>query len=225
MQVTPSHAPDAPPVHQPKTARASSNVDVLPSIYQPAHNIVIWKRALDSTIRGQIQTLIQAQPNLALTSTVSAKSVLHTLQSNFDNHQDYQALFSDISTLVDMFSCLLDCEHVGLRLKVISQAMCPRFHIDRVPVRLVTTYQGPGSQWLAHADADYSKLGSGNQGLSDEKSGLYRHAEHIHQLQAGDVALLKGQLWPDGEHSALVHRSPPQHDQQPRLLLTLDGIF
>jgi hypothetical protein len=105
--------------------------------------------------------------------------------------------------------------------------MCPRFHFDRIPCRLITTYHGVATEWLPHQVVDRSKLGAGNQGKSDEKSGLFESANDICQLRKGDVGLLKGEFWHDNEGAGLVHRSPVQTDDslsQSRLLLTLDFI-
>jgi hypothetical protein len=98
--------------------------------------------------------------------------------------------------------------------------MCPRFHVDRIPCRLVTTYQGPATQWLTNAVADRSVLGHANGGLPDHKSGLYSHGDNVQQIKAGDVSLLKGELWEGNEGAGLIHRSPST--DFPRLLLTLD---
>jgi hypothetical protein len=102
--------------------------------------------------------------------------------------------------------------------------MCPRFHFDRIPCRLVTTYQGIATQWLNHAVVDRSKLGAGNQGKSDEQSGLFNNIEDINRLSEGDVALLKGENWDETQGAGLVHRSPPVSAGERRLLLTLDFI-
>ncbi len=54
----------------------------------------------------------------------------------------------------------LGARRVGLRLRVLDKAMCPRFHVDHVPVRLITTYAGVGSEWLAEGAMDRRQLGS-----------------------------------------------------------------
>jgi hypothetical protein len=110
--------------------------------------------------------------------------------------------------------------------------MCPRFHVDKVPCRLVTTYHGIATEWLPHHCVNRSKLGAGNAGKSDEQSGLFQHPNNIHQLHQGEVALLKGESWEGNEGAGLVHRSPSMPVTQNsalkntfserRLLLTLD---
>ena len=81
-----------------------------------------------------------------------------------------------------MFCYLFDLKRAGLRLTSLNNAMCPRFHVDGVPCRLVTTYQGIATEWLPHGIADRSKLGRGNQGKSDEQSGLFNNAADIKKL-------------------------------------------
>jgi hypothetical protein len=138
-----------------------------------------------------------------------------------------KVLSDDITLLVDMFCCVFDLKKAGLRLTALNRAMCPRFHFDRIPCRLITTYHGVATEWLPHQVVDRSKLGAGNQGKSDEKSGLFESANDISQLSKGDVGLLKGEFWHDNEGAGLVHRSPVHTDDslsQSRLLLTLDFI-
>jgi hypothetical protein len=133
-----------------------------------------------------------------------------------------EVLAEDIAHLVDMFCCLFDLKRGALRMTVLDRAMCPRFHVDRVPCRLVTTYQGIATEWLPHNVADRSKLGTGNMGKPDELSGLFEHISDIQQLKSGDVGLMKGELWHNNEGAGLIHRSPQVPNNTRRLVLTLD---
>ena len=54
------------------------------------------------------------------------------------------ALATDIALLAGMLAELLDATTIGYRLETISKAMCPRLHLDRVGIRLLCTYRGPG---------------------------------------------------------------------------------
>ena len=86
----------------------------------------------------------------------------------------------------------------------------------------MTTYLGAGTEWLSHEAVDRSKLGTGSRGLPDHESGLFKAQSDIQQLNSGDVALLKGELWEGNEDAGLVYRSPGVADGDLRLLLTLD---
>ena len=100
--------------------------------------------------------------------------------------------------------------------------MCPRFHVDWVPCRLLTTYDGGGTQWLPHDLVDRRKLGPGSGGLPDECSGIIQICRGYSTIKSGDVALLKGENWIGNEGSGLVHRSPQLFDGEKRLLFSLD---
>jgi hypothetical protein len=92
--------------------------------------------------------------------------------------------------------------------------MCPRFHVDHVPVRLITTYAGIGSQWLREGVMDRRQLGQ-----ADAEPG-----ERIEQIHCGEVALLKGTKWHGNEAHGLIHRSPSLKTDERRLILTLDWL-
>jgi hypothetical protein len=87
---------------------------------------------------------------------------------------------------------------------------------------MVTTFQGNGTQWLAHQNVNREKLGIGSNGKPDDQSGLYKNNNAIEQLSCGEVALLKGAAWKGNENGGLVHRSPQVVTNEHRLLLTLD---
>lgn len=133
-------------------------------------------------------------------------------------------LVEDIVNVVSMFSCLFELESIGFRLSALNKAMCPKFHVDRIPARLVTTFGGIGTEWLAHECVNRNMLGLGSKGLEDNESGIYLHDTDIQHLDTGDVAILKGELWEGNEQAGLVHRSPAVKEGETRLLLTLGFV-
>lgn len=134
----------------------------------------------------------------------------------------YSELSANIVALVQMFCDLFGLKRAGLRLAILDHAMCPRFHVDKVPCRLVTTYYGVATEWLPHAAVERIHLGVRNAGRDDAQTGLFRDPSEIRQLQPGDVALLKGESWEGNEYAGLVHRSPAVVSGANRLLLSLD---
>ncbi len=160
-------------------------------------------------------------PNFSSLLTVSPESALTQLL-NVLGSPEYQPLAEDMAELVDMYCCLFDLERAGLRLTVLNRAMCPKFHVDGVACRLVCTYKGSATQWLPHDVVDRSKLGRGSIGLTDAESGLYQCESDIQKLSCGDVALIKGESWPNNKGAGLVHRSPALKQGERRVLLTLD---
>ncbi|MCG7499693.1 DUF1826 domain-containing protein [Vibrio sp. Of7-15] len=194
---------------------------VLSNIYESNVNIAIWQRHFSEELTNEISQFITENPTFSKSLTVSPDNVYKKLELAMDDNPP-TALLENIAELVDMFCYLFDLEQAGLRLAVLSDAMCPRFHFDQVPCRLVTTYHGTATQWLPNDALDRSKLGHGSNGQPDSLSGLYRHESDIQQLSCGDVALLKGERWSGNENASLVHRSPITESGEARLLLTLD---
>ena len=104
--------------------------------------------------------------------------------------------------------------------------MCPRFHTDRVGIRLLCTYRGAATEWLDDVQADRSKLGGASSRLSDEASGLMRDPAQVGHAEPFDLVLLKGCAWPGNELKGAIHRSPavPTHTA-PRVLITIDALW
>ena len=201
-----------------------NHIDVLADIYQENTNIVVWKRSLTDELLEASISILSTNPDLEISLVVSPQDTVSNLQARLDSSKMAMILIEDIHKLVNMFCDLFDLKRVGLRLTSLKHAMCPRFHVDNVPCRLITTYQGIATEWLSHGNADRSKLGVGNKGKPDSQSGIYQDETDIQQLSQGDVALLKGEAWVGNEGKGLIHRSPQLYDQSSRLILTIDFI-
>ncbi|MFK7793971.1 MAG: DUF1826 domain-containing protein [Gammaproteobacteria bacterium] len=191
--------------HNSRSAAINDHPSVFADIYQENINIAIWKRDLAFDIKNNVDTFLKLHSNYRANLIVKPDTVFNKLIESKSELINAQALCKDISELVELFCVLFDLQQVGLRLTVLDRAMCPRFHVDRVPSRLVCTYNGAASEWLPHNKIDRSKLGRGNNGLNDDKSGLYQSVNDINKLNIGDVALLKGESWQGNESAGLVH--------------------
>lgn len=215
---------DLTPTNQQIIERLSTSGDhptVLTDIYKESVNIAIWRRELSADLYHATNEFLAANPSFQKSLSVSPSEAFAALEFATDGSAP-KALLQNIAELVDMFCCLFELDYAGLRLATLESAMCPRFHTDKVPCRLVTTYSGVATDWLEHAAVDRSKLGHGSNGLPDSESGLYRNDADVQRLTCGDVALLKGEKWIGNEGGGLVHRSPAVAAEENRLLLTLD---
>ncbi|MEM9622151.1 MAG: DUF1826 domain-containing protein [Pseudomonadota bacterium] len=218
VQVNATEMP-APPLQRLSTFGETPSV--LADIYHPENHLTVWQRALDLPYRDSASRLLELKPNVEVTLTMTPDNTAQRLIEAL-GVPHVEPLCQDMAEVVDMFCCLFNLRSAGLRLAALSRAMCPRFHVDRVPCRLVTTYSGAATEWLPHDEVDRSKLGRAGDGLTDLQAGLYTHEQDVSQLQAGDVALLKGELWEGNLGAGLVHRSPGVPEGTARLVLTLD---
>ncbi|MFJ5239189.1 DUF1826 domain-containing protein [Pseudomonas neuropathica] len=199
--------------HQGPTPKA------LTRILEDDTNLAVWQRQLPLHISEFAHLLLSLNEPLAESLCLElpdedAEPDLTGVASGFRDLEGYDGFIADLKWLVSAFACLLGAKRVGLRLRVLDKAMCPRFHVDHVPVRLITTYAGVGSQWLKEGAMDRSQLGQAN---------AEPHVQ-IQQLNSGDVALLKGEKWHGNEGFGLIHRSPHPDAGQRRLILTLDWL-
>ena len=200
---------------------ACSDPAVLADIYEPKTNIAIWQRSLSERLQCLVGEFVASRKQPYTSVICTPAGARPQLLKEFGS-SDFSTLVDDVNELIDMFCCLFDLNQVGLRMTVLREAMCPKFHVDQVPCRLVTTYSGIGTQWLPNNSVNREKLGYGSAGLSDQESGLYGNESDIRQIATADVALLKGEGWQGNQNAGLVHRSPAIPSRESRLLLTLD---
>ncbi|MGF6459588.1 DUF1826 domain-containing protein [Pseudomonas frederiksbergensis] len=193
----------------------------LTGILDDGVNLALWQRQLPAHITDFGRLLLSLNEPLAESLSLEmpdedAEPNLHGLASGFSDLEGYEGFIADVSWLVSAFTCLLGAQRIGLRLRVLDKAMCPRFHVDHVPVRLITTYAGIGSQWLKEGAMDRRQLGKPEAEPQDESL--------IQQISSGEVALLKGEKWHGNEGFGLIHRSPQPASGERRLILTLDWL-
>ncbi|MHC8397780.1 DUF1826 domain-containing protein [Pseudomonas sp. LB3P93] len=184
-------------------------------------NLAVWQRQLPAHIDDFGRLLLSLNEPLAESlvlelSSDEAEPDLQGLASGFSDLEGYAGFIADVSWLVSAFACLLGAKRIGLRVRVLDKAMCPRFHVDHVPVRLITTYSGIGSQWLKEGVMDRRQLGKPEAEPTEEAL--------IEDIASGEVALLKGEKWHGNEGFGLIHRSPQPAPGERRLILTLDWL-
>lgn len=193
----------------------------LSGIYEDFVNLVVWQRQLSSDISDDVSSLLNTHTSFAFRAVLKPTEIHEWLRSSL-KQQAYSALENDIAAIAEVFADLFDLSHVGLRLELLNKTMCPRFHVDKLMCRLVSTYAGDTTEWLTEDNVDRTKLGVGANGQPDEQSGIYFSENAIQRASPGDVLLMKGQSWPDSAVPGLVHRSPSASGLSPRLLLGLD---
>lgn len=205
-------------------AYLSDNLGDLAHIYQPAINLCIVERTVDNELKSFAEHLLKQANQISVVESIEFASFnFFSLLPQTAHLPGYRAFCQDIARLTALYCDLFELKRVGMRLRTLDHAMCPKFHVDSVTCRLVCTYGSVGTEWLHEASMDRRKLGSGSGGLSDERSGLIIDPEAIRTVPAYAIGLLKGSYWEGNEDYGAVHRSPKVKPDSPRrLLLTLD---
>ncbi len=196
----------------------SPELSVLTQVLDDDVNLAIWERQLPLHIAGFADSVIANGMPLSeshvLTVSEDHPPLLDDLATGLRDVEGHAGFVADVAWLTHAFTCLTGARRVGLRVRTLDKAMCPRYHVDWVSLRLITTYAGVGSQWLEEGALAREQLGDPG-------------AEPIiapRQLQAGSVALFKGERWEGNEGRGIIHRSPPVAAGTTRLFMTLDWL-
>lgn len=174
----------------------ANNIIDMTRIYEPDTQMVLWQRELPNDMLNYIASLHSA--NLMSSKQVLVEGVLPDLPS-FPSGPGKDALVQDLRLMADILMELMDADAIGFRAEIMKRAMCPNYHTDRVGIRLISTVQGPGTEWL-----------------EDEKTMV---------APLFSVALLKGSLWQGNEGRGICHRSPELPEGAPhRIVFVMDAL-
>lgn len=103
----------------------------------------------------------------------------------------------DLIGHIERFARICGASRVEVRLEAIASNACAKFHADNVTVRLLTTYRGPGTEWL-------------DQAFERELCSIAHYPdEAVRQLPRFAVALIKGRQAKSRSGPLVLHRSPP----------------
>jgi hypothetical protein len=194
-------------------------------VFEPEVQVVCLRREPDPDISGRLDRLA-CQGKLTNGFRITLPGTESGPATAFPDGPLADTLQSDLTGLQELFADLIGCPAMGVRLELISRAMCPRFHVDKVGLRLLCTYRGAATEWLDDRSADRGKLGAGADWRADQSSGLIQDAAGILQAAPFDLVLLKGSAWPGNESRGAIHRSPAvTADEAPRVLLAIDGLW
>lgn len=195
-------------------------------LFDPQVAMVVWERPADplaTRFAGDVLARAKLEHLLEVEVADLDRSELVPADALAADPVGGQAFLADVRTLAQAFADLVGASRLGVRLLRLDAPMCPRFHTDFVGVRLLTTYCGPGTEWLDDADVDRSRLGHRSGGEPDERSGLLRPGAVVRQLPEGAVGLLKGEAWPGNAAHGVVHRSPAVRGHK-RIVFSLDVL-
>lgn len=198
-------------------ATHGDNPECLTAIFQEEVNLATWHRTLPGQITNFAAKFADEAGSFERFVGLEADDKLEQIVPGWALElPGANAWLADVQEIIDMYRCLFEPAAVGVRLHVLPTTMCPRFHTDRVPARLLVTYNGRGTEWLPERLVN---RGSHSGPLPNQI--VEKH--DIQVMPTGSVNLLKGEAWEGNEGRGVVHRSPEPGDQ-PRLVLGLDWL-
>jgi len=182
----------------------------LSAIGWPGTALVLWRRQVPSDLAALLDALpFDELPHLRF-EAIAADRVGEVLAAALGPRAGKLApLLADVADLARLYARATGSAPIRLRLEAIRDDACRRFHADQVRARLLCTYRGPATEWLAARDVRLAADGY----VADPEPGAIRRLERF------EVGLFAGALSP----RPCVHRSPPLSGSgRDRLLLVVD---
>ena len=137
------------------------------------------------------------------------------IPSKLKNNNFFYFWLKDMANITSVFSQIIKEKSICLALE--TSRGCKRYHIDNVPMRLLVTYYGRGTEWLPSDAADYDAYYSGK----NNKKILINSAKKKF-LKKWDIAIFKGQKY-ESNKRGILHRTPDSALNKISLLMRLDS--
>ena len=187
--------------------------DILHRIRKPSVALALWHRQLPASIGNWLNLLSpEKMPSgrVLAHKTEFGHALAEILDGSGTPRSEKASLFmSDVVRISTLFAEIAGTDWVDIGLEVVQHDSCWKFHRDHVQLRALTTYCGPGTQFVTQGEAE--------RAVEDQKA----FQGTIHQIPRHTVAIFKGAK--DAFGGGVVHRSPPiAGTGQTRLVLTLN---
>jgi hypothetical protein len=187
----------------------------LQKIHQKHINISIYDRDI-THLSDEVKSLLAINAEIRISGDVN--SILKQISSELKSN-DSLSILNDIKDLLLQFKELSVANSFRLLFTTVNTNMCSRFHTDMNDLRLLCTYNGPGTVWLSDSNVNRNAL----ETYGDNET-IVKDNSQINYAKTGSVVLLKGAIFPIKGTKAIVHRSPTiEESGLSRLLLRIDA--
>ncbi|HEY0468824.1 MAG TPA: DUF1826 domain-containing protein, partial [Polyangiaceae bacterium] len=178
------------------------------SIHEPRVSVAIWERQLPPVVERKLASWGARAP-LAFDALLDSASY-DISRAVRDVDEELRAwLVDDMALLVEHFLSLAEVSRFRLHFGAVPTDQCRKFHVDYFRLRMVTTYAGPGTEWLPETAVNRAELEPSPELAHEANRRIVKSFDAVRQAGAGDVVLLKGAYFGSGSSHAAVHRSPP----------------
>lgn len=195
----------------------SSNSNVLNQIHKADVNIAIWNR--NYKISHILYKKINEGLSFEFKGQGSVAEIIEQLEIFFVQKLAWQKeLFIEIRRNLKLFKQITEATSFKLFFATVNTDMCKKFHTDINDLRLLCTYTGPGTLFLLEESNAEKQLS-----LNGDNPKIPKVQNKMAQVPTGDIAIIKGAIYPKAGTTACTHRSPSvEETKQTRLVLRID---
>lgn len=204
----------------PESEIAISAVLALP-LHEVAPNLTIWPRAARPGFRALFHHLVRSGFEAGGTegrlAAIRFDRLLPAVPPGLAAWR--HALLQDIRELAGVYSRRSGCDFLRVKLETETTNRCRFFHTDNIGLRLLCSYDGPGTEWVPDSAVNRSALGRGSN------RDIIRDESAIQRMPSWWVGLFAGNNCPGLDGRGCVHRSPEIESLgRTRILLCIDGV-
>ena len=190
---------DVPLPNGPNNLCIAKSPEDFPAISQQGKNVLIYFWSISAELDKQISII--PYNDLPECSLVLSKDEVNSLSWNRDQSL-VDIILCEMRVVLQNFAKILPTEFMKIEFCKTQDRSCPIFHVDRHPFRLLCTFRGPGTEWLADSDVNRKKLSKGSNRKIVKESAI------LHEVQKFQICILKGEPRINNIGEGAVHRSP-----------------
>jgi len=191
------------------------NIEAMQDFPNQSSQLAVMSRSMPENACSFFKKLLELSFNITgeISKERSVNDIQCLLSDNFPEEIQkdffYETWIKDMAYLCRLFCVMEKSNHISFSIS--SHRGCRRYHIDNVPLRLLVTYAGQGTEWLPDEFADKKayKNGEPNENIVKDISAKQFIGEW-------DIAVFRG--GPEG----LLHRTPDSALNNNSILMRLD---
>jgi hypothetical protein len=179
---------------------------VLDGIMQSRVQLVIWRRALPQGLSAALCDWAATEPPSFDARVRPRVEDVAPCLAGLRAGPERTWLLEDMVSRAASLARLAGVEECRFTFGVVRGDQCRKFHVDRVRLRLITTYTGPGTEWIPESGVRRAALQSPAPCPESANRQIARDPRWVRRAGAGDVLVMKGAV---AGSPGVVHRSPP----------------
>jgi Protein of unknown function (DUF1826) len=180
----------------------------LDQLHRPELELVSWRRALPPWLGPMLQgwaARFPARYERTLATSASPRELDEAVLGLGEDARRWLA--QDLAGLLAGLAQVAQTRHLRVWFGAVRSDQCRKFHVDNVRYRLVTTYVGPGTEWVPDTAVRREALDHPPSCPCDANQAIVRDSSAIRHAVPGEVLVMKGGRHP--HRRGAVHRSPP----------------
>lgn len=197
-----------------RSVRLSDSAGVFEQLFEDEVQLCIWNRDPDEILGSHLERSIRsggwARRMAVPVMERGMRAAVQEFLAGSEGGLGRIRLATELLGLIDLFAMLSDARRIDVRIVATRRRICPRFHTDALRLRLLCTWVGEGTEWVAQEDVVAGTARSGSGGSSMAR--LVRADATVHRMDTFAVGVLKGAAWPHNRGRGAVHRSPRAND-------------